>query len=43
MFVVQADSPSERVGDRTYYFCCGSCQAYFRKHRDEVLAKRGWS
>jgi YHS domain-containing protein len=42
VFVIEESSPKAEADGKPVYFCCGSCEAYFQKHRDEVLAKRGW-
>ena len=31
------------VGHATLHFCCESCAEYFSKHRDQVIAARGYS
>ena len=43
VFVVEESSPQKRLGDHTYYFCCGSCLSYFEEHANDVLARRGWA
>jgi YHS domain-containing protein len=42
LFEVTEHSPQKQDGEHTYYFCCGSCLAYFDKHAADVRAKRGY-
>ncbi len=39
--MIDAKSPSLRVGETTYYLCCAACRDYLRAHTQDVLAARG--
>lgn len=39
-FVVSADSPKYEYQGKTYYFCCGGCDAEFAKDPQKFLKKK---
>jgi hypothetical protein len=41
VFTIDAEHPHTVVGDRTIYFCCAACAAYFEANRDAIVASRG--
>ncbi len=40
-FEIKPTSVTRRVGDKTLYFCCESCAAYFTANQAAVLTARG--
>ncbi len=40
-FVIKATSAHRTVGDKTLYFCCETCAAYFTANQAQILAARG--
>jgi YHS domain-containing protein len=40
-FEIKAASAHRTIGDKTLYFCCESCAAYFMTNQASILAARG--
>lgn len=42
-FEIKSTTVQRQVGDKTFYFCCESCAAYFQANQASIMAARGLS